>query len=100
MEALRRGGPDTPGIDIRNVLALREAVLSVVTPQLSVLADQGYRADVDRLADAITQRIEDGIQFNAARGGPLTPVADLLHHEKLAGTGNRTAAAVEEAVRV
>lgn len=100
MDALRRGGPDTPGIDIRNVLALREAVLRVVEPRIAVLADRGYRAEVDRLADAITRRIEDGIQFDAARGGPLAPVADLLRHEELAGTGARIAEAAEETVRV
>ena len=99
-DALRREDPDTPGIDLRDVLALREAVLPVVAPRLSVLADQGYRADVGRLADAIAQRIEDGIQFDAARGGPLAPVADLLRHEELAGTSNRIADAAEETVRV
>ena len=100
LDALRREGPDTPGIDVRDVLALREAVRRVIAPRLSVLADQGYRADVDGLADAISQWIEDGIQFDAARGGPLAPVADLLRHEELAGTGNRIADAAEETVRV
>jgi len=100
LDALRREGPDTPGIDVRDVLALREAVRRVIAPRLSVLADQGYRADIDGLADAISQWIEDGIQFDAARGGPLAPVADLLRHEELAGTGNRIADAAEETVRV
>src|SRR5215470_11456597 len=99
-EALRREGPDTAGIDFRDVLALREAVQRVVAPRLSVLAGQGYRADAERLADAIAHRIEDGIQFDAARGGPLAPVAELLRHEELAGTGNRIADAAEETVRV
>ena len=100
MDALRRGGPGMPGIDVRDVLALREAVLRVVAPRLSPLVDQGYRVDVDRLADAIARWIEDGIQFDAAHGGPLTPVADLLRHEELAGTGNRIADAAEETARV
>jgi hypothetical protein len=99
-DALRREGPDSRGIDVRDVLALREAVLRVVEPRVSVLADQGFRADADCLADAIAQRIEDGIQFDAARGGPLAPVADLLRHEELAGTGSRIADAAEETVRV
>ena len=34
VDALRREDPDTPTIDIRNVLALREAVLRVVAPRL------------------------------------------------------------------
>jgi hypothetical protein len=99
MDALRREGPGTPTIDIRNVLALREAALRVVAPRLSVLADQGYSADAGRLADDITRRIVDGIQLDAARGGSLAPVADFLRHEELAGPGKRTAAAVEEMLK-
>jgi NB-ARC domain len=99
MDALRREGPGTPTIDIRNVLALRDAALRVVAPRLSVLADQGYSADAGRLADDITRRIVDGIQLDAARGGSLAPVADFLRHEELAGPGKRTAAAVEEMLK-
>lgn len=75
---LRREGPGIPEIDISDVLALREAVLRLISPRLAVLAEQGYQVDADRLADAITQRMESGIQFDAARGGPLAPVAELL----------------------
>jgi hypothetical protein len=98
--ALRREDPGTPAIDVGDVLALREAVLRVISPRLSVLAGQSYRADVGRLADAITQRIQDGIQLDAAHGGLLAPVAVLLRHKELAGTGNRIADAAEETVRV
>ena len=99
-EALRRKSRGTQGVDIRDVLALREAVLRLISPRLAVLAEQGYRADADRLADAITQRIEDGIQLNAVRGGPLAPVADLLRHERLAGTGEEMSRDVKEMLRL
>jgi hypothetical protein len=94
-EALRRGGPDPPEIGIGDVLALREAVQHLISPRLAVLADQSCRADADRLADAIARKIELGIQLDAARGGPLAPVADLLRHEQLAAGGNRIADAAE-----
>ena len=106
-QALRRGVPGTPEIDISDVLALRDAVRRLISARLAALAEQGYRADADCLADAITRKIGDGIQLNAARGGPLGPVADLLRHEQLAAAGGRTAdagergaAAAEETVRV
>ena len=79
----------------------------MLSPRLAALAGQGYRADTDGLAAAITRKIGHGIQLNAARGGPLAPVADLLRHEQLAAAGDRTAdagergaAAAEETVRV
>jgi hypothetical protein len=97
---LRREGPGIPEIDISDVLALREAVLRLISPRLAGLAEQGYQVDADRLADAITQRMESGIQFDAARGGPLAPVAELLPHGQLAGAGNRVAEAAEETVRL
>jgi len=106
-QALRREVPGTSEIDISDVLALRDAVRRLVSARLAALAEQGYRADADCLADAITQKIGHGIQLNAARGGPLGPVADLLRHEQLAAAGGRTAdagergaAAAEETVRV
>ena len=77
-QALRREAPGGPEIDISDVLALRDAVGRLLSPRLAALADQGYRADAGCLADAITQKIGHGIQLNAARGGPLGPVADLL----------------------
>ena len=96
-EALTREGPSTAPIDLSDVRVLRDAVLCVISPQLTVLADQGYRVDTDRLAYVMAQKIRDGIQLNAARGGPLTPVADLLRHEELAGTSKRIAHAGERA---
>jgi hypothetical protein len=106
-QALRQEVPGRPEIDIRDVLALRDAVGRLLSPRLAALADQGYRADADCLADAITQKIGYGIQLNAARGGPLGPVADLLRHEQLTAVGDRIAyagergaAAAEETVRV
>ena len=106
-QALRREVPGTPEIDISDVLALRDAVRRLLSPRLAALAGQGYRADTDGLAAAITRKIGHGIQLNAARGGPLAPVADLLRHEQLAAAGDRTAdagergaAAAEETVRV
>ena len=94
-QALRREVPGTSEIDISDVLALRDAVRRLVSARLAALAEQGYRADADCLADAITQKIGHGIQLNAARGGPLGPVADLLRHEQLAAAGGRTAGAGE-----
>ncbi|HEV2252303.1 MAG TPA: FxSxx-COOH system tetratricopeptide repeat protein [Streptosporangiaceae bacterium] len=99
-QALRREEPGTPEIDIRDVPALRDAVWRLISPRLAVLTDRGYRVDADRLADAITQKIGLGIQLDAVRGGPLAPVADLLRHEELKGTGNRIAGAAEDTVRV
>ncbi len=105
--ALLREVPGTPEIDISDVLALRDAVGRLLSPRLAALAGQGYRADADCLADAITQKIGRGIQLNAARGGPLGPVADLLRHDQLAAAGvraadagERTAAAAEETAHV
>lgn len=94
-EALRREGPGTPEVDVGDVLTLTEAVLRLISPRLAVLAEQGYRVDIGGLADAITQRIENGIQINAARGGSLAPVAELLRHERLVGVSGRIAGAAE-----
>jgi tetratricopeptide (TPR) repeat protein len=105
-DALRGEGHDTAVIKIRDVLDLQDAVLRLISPRLATLADQGYQADVGRLAGAITQKIRDGIENNAARGGPLAPVADLLRYKQQAATGQRiadagerTATASEEAAR-
>jgi hypothetical protein len=98
-DALKQMGPGTARVDISDVLALREVVLRLISPRLTALAGRGYRADADRLADAIAQRIRDGIQLDAARGGPLGPVAELLRHEEVVGTGSRIAEAEERAAR-
>ena len=94
-QALRREVPGMQEIDISDVLALRDAVGRLLFPRLAALAERGCRADADGLADAITRKIGQGIQLNAARGGPLGPVADLLRHDQLAAAGDRIAVAGE-----
>jgi hypothetical protein len=88
-EGLRREGPDSAEIDVGDVLALGEAVQRLISPRLAALAEQGHHADAGRLADAITQKIVEGIQLNAVRGGPLGPLADHLRHERLAGAADQ-----------
>jgi hypothetical protein len=94
-QALRRDDSGTPETGIGDLLALEDAVRHLVLPRLAVLAEQVHRADADHLIDAIAQNVMRGIQLNAARGGPLAPVADLLHHEQLAVIGGRIAGASE-----
>jgi hypothetical protein len=90
-EALLRESPDTTEVQIKDVLMLRTAVLSQVRPRLDILAEQGFRVDLDRVARVLADEIGVGIQENAARGGALMPLAQFLRDE-------RAAVAAEEAV--
>lgn len=90
-EALLRESPDPADVRIKDILDLREAVLGQVGPRLEVLAEQGYVVYADRLAEVLAKRIGAGIQADAARGGALTPRAELLRHERVAAAGEEAA---------
>jgi len=47
--------------------------------------------DADLLTEAITRKIGEGIQLNAARGGPLHQSPTCFVHERLVGTTDRIA---------
>lgn len=98
-EALLADGPDTGVLETADALSLREAVVRLAGPRLVVLVQQGYGVDAGRLASVLEERITKGIQADAARGGPLGPVAELLRHERLAGTGEDTVEQLREVNR-
>ncbi|HEX6525738.1 MAG TPA: tetratricopeptide repeat protein [Streptosporangiaceae bacterium] len=81
-EALRAGsaGVDAGGKDL---LDLRDAISRQVGPPLAVLRQQGYDLKPERLVDALTAEIVAGIKADAARGGPLKPLAELLWQERV-----------------
>ena len=73
-----------------DVLCLREWVLRSIVPPLIALQEQGYWVNVGSFAVALADRIEEGIEANAVRNGPLQPVAALLRHERLAQASEQT----------
>lgn len=93
---------DSRDIGVGDVLELRAAVQSEISPRLAALAEQGYEVDPGRLAEEIAARIAAGIRVNAARGGVLEPLAKMLRDERLvaaaeasAGTGRESAAQLQ-----
>jgi tetratricopeptide (TPR) repeat protein len=82
-DALRAGSAevDAGGKDL---LDLRDAILRQVGPALAALRQQGCDLEPDRLVDVLTAEIVLGIKADAARGGPLKPLAELLWQERVA----------------
>lgn len=82
-EALRAGSAevDAGGKDL---LDLRDAILRQVGPPMAALRQQGCELEPGRLVDVLTAEIVAGIKADAARGGPLKPLAELLWQERVA----------------
>jgi tetratricopeptide (TPR) repeat protein len=89
-QALLLEGPGAAGLEISDVLGLHEAVLRFILPSLMAVAERGYWADADQLAVVLAHRIEEGIQADAMRDGPLRPLAELLRYERLAEASEGT----------
>jgi tetratricopeptide (TPR) repeat protein len=82
-EALLAGSAvaDAAGKDL---LDLRDAIARQVGPLLAVLRQQGCDLEPDRLVDVLTSEIVAGIKADAARGGLLRPLAELMWQERVA----------------
>jgi tetratricopeptide (TPR) repeat protein len=68
----------------RDFLDLRDAIVRQVGPSLAALRQQGCELAPGRLADVLTSEIIAGIKADAARGGLLKPVAELMWQERVA----------------
>jgi hypothetical protein len=88
--ALHRDGPDSAVVRIGDIVTIRGAVTGALGQRLEILAEQGYTVNSDNLIGALAQHIVAGIEGDANRGGLLTPLAERLRHERLAGVGEET----------
>ncbi len=82
-EALRAGSAEVAAGG-KDLLDLREAILRQVGPSLAALRHRGHELEPGRLVDVLTAEIVAGIKADAARGGPLKPLAELLWQERVA----------------
>lgn len=82
-EALR-AGPAEVDAGGKDLLDLREAISRQVGPALAALRRQGYGLQPGRVVDVLHAEILAGIKADAARGGPLKPLAELLWQERVA----------------
>jgi hypothetical protein len=88
-DALLLESPDTERTAIADGLALGTALDQQIRPKLAALEEQGYRYDVNLLFEAMGRRIQEGIQADAVRDGPLRPLAEYLRHEELIDVSDR-----------
>jgi tetratricopeptide (TPR) repeat protein len=84
-EALVREGPGRGVPGTSEAVSLHGLVARLTGPRLAVLAEQGYLVDADRLSAVLARRIAAGIQADAARNGPLGPLAEWLRHQETIG---------------
>jgi hypothetical protein len=68
----------------RDLLDLRDAITRQVGPSLAALRQQGCKLEPGRLVDVLTSEIVAGIKADAARGGLLKPLAELMWQERVA----------------
>jgi hypothetical protein len=94
--ALLREPSGPSALQVTDVSDLRNAVMRGLAPRLTVLAEQGYEIDTDRLGDLLVMQIERGIRADIMRDGPLRPVAEWLHFEGIAVTGDAMVAQLAE----
>lgn len=85
VEALLREGPGSSDLQVSAALELKEAIRAALSPRLGVLAEQGYEIDAGRLAEVITVHVMSGIRADAARGGLLRPLEEVLRGEAAIG---------------
>lgn len=96
-DALLREGPDSVRPDTADAASLRDRLVAgIIDPRLTVLAEQGYDIDAERLSAALAARIAIGIQANAARGGALLLLAEWLRHQETTGLLRQTVGALVE----
>jgi tetratricopeptide (TPR) repeat protein len=89
--ALLVDSPEAKQTEVVEVLDLTPALAGQVRPIVKLLAEQGYVFEADPLIDVLARQVLARIQGDAARGGPLAPLAEVLR-------GERQALASEQAV--
>lgn len=96
-DALLRDGPDSVLPDAADAASLRDRLVAgIIGPRLTVLVEQGYDVDAERLSVVLSARIAVGIQANAARGGALLQLAEWLRHQETTGLLRETVGALLE----
>ncbi|MQA85718.1 MAG: hypothetical protein GEV03_14120 [Streptosporangiales bacterium] len=93
----------TTGLDAASVISLRALISAWIEPLTkpidapndeSYLSDQGI--DPDRLVNVLEREIRDGIEADAIRRGPLSPIAERFRHDDQTGRIERVSARINE----